>query len=528
MTSVSGPLTDRSPLLAVDGMTVRRREDGALILPATSLRAGPGEVVVLTGPSGAGKTTLLHALLDTLPPGLRRSSGTVHWQGTPVRQGSSARRWRRARCGWLGQDPGAALHPLWRVDRLIGEDLTADRGDRSSYVVRQLAHLGLPPEIAGRRAGELSGGQAQRVALARALAGDPALLVLDEPTSAMDAETASLVTGAVAARRGTPGRCVVVVTHDEALFAGLADLTVRVPLPEEAGKAPRRPVGERGPTARPRVSSRGAALPRPAAVGGGSPQPAPRSIPVPLRDPSLSARELLLTAPDGTLLLKEESLDLTAGSATVVVGMSGAGKTTLLHTLVGRRPAAAGALFLHGTPLPAATRHRSRDQLRAVQLAGQSAVDELNPAHRVDRAVARPLMVLHGLGRAAALAQARALLASVGLPPDSAARIPRLLSGGQRQRAVLARALAARPDVLLLDEPTAALDPDTSRSILDLLDQVRATGIAILTVTHDPAMEARADSVLMLRDGRLLPFQPADPPDLPLPDRAPRTEPPRA
>ncbi|MFM9442375.1 ATP-binding cassette domain-containing protein [Streptomyces acidiscabies] len=222
------------------------------------------------------------------------------------------------------------------------------------------------------------------------------------------------------------------------------------------------------------------------------------------------------------MLLADADLDLSAGSVTAVTGASGVGKTTLLHVLIGRRPATAGTLLLYGTPLPAATGQRGRDHLRAVQLAGQSAVDELNPAHRVDRAVARPLSVLHGLGRAAALAEARALLAAVGLPPGSAARRPHLLSGGQRQRVVLARALAARPDVLLLDEPTASLDSGTARSVLDLLDRVRETGTAILTVTHDPAMAARADTVLALRDRRLLP--------VPRPDLSTalhRTEPPR-
>lgn len=615
-----------SPLLSADGLTVRRSGDGALVLPPTTLRAESGQVVLITGPSGAGKTTLLHTLLDTLPAGLNRSAGKVRWQGTPVKQGRPARRWRRSRCGWLGQDPGAALHPLWRVDRLIGEGLTTDPSARSSYVAEQLDILGLPPETAARRAAELSGGQAQRVALARALAANPALLVLDEPTSAMDPATAALVTRAVAARRGSPGRCVVVVTHDEALFGDLADVTVRVVAPTAApGNGLTRRAGdaepgihapemssdqqlpataevacaEEQPGARavevsraeqarpgltevawgvreptpwgaefPRAGRRpatGAAetfharqtLPgttegdhaeRPSAPKGaeaprtsqqpvaGAPraeqgppgaaevarlaqQAAPTSAPVPRtalqtapgvtaaphQNARLSAQRLLLTAPDGNVLLKDGTLDLLAGSSTAVIGPSGVGKTTLLHALVGRRPAAAGTLLLQGKAVPADTRHRSPNQLRAVQLAGQSAIDELNPARRVDRAVARPLSVLHGLGRAAALDEARALLAAVGLAPGSIGRRPLLLSGGQRQRVVLARALAARPDVLLLDEPTASLDPETARIVLDLLDRIRATGTAILAVTHDRAVAARADDVLALRDGLLVP-----------------------
>ncbi|NGO06997.1 ATP-binding cassette domain-containing protein [Streptomyces sp. HC44] len=392
----------------------------------------------------------------------------------------------------------------------------------------------------------------------------------------MDPATAALVRRVVAARRGSPGRCVVLVTHDARLFGELADVTIRVApagavaerevpgpgagatgrglgdagaveLPRALPEADRpRPGMRRPPSAddRPRQpvphtpsgadrSGPGGVLPVPAPadlahpaaapappVGYGSHAQAPprdesverRSAPqataVPRPSPALSARGLLLTTPDGAVLLEDGDLDLPAGSTTAVIGTSGVGKTTLLHALVGRRPAVAGTLLLHGTPLPAATRHRGRDQLRAVQLAGQSAVDELNPAQRVGRAVARPLTVLHGLDRAAALTEAQAVLAAVGLPPGIAARRPHTLSGGQRQRAVLARALAARPDVLLLDEPTASLDPDTARSVLDLLDRVRETGTAILAVTHDPAVAARADDVLALRDGRLLAIPP--------------------
>lgn len=534
MTSVNETPVSGSSLLMADGLTVCRAGDGVTVLPSTGLRVESGQVVVITGPSGSGKTTLLHALLDTLPPGLRRTAGTVRWQGTPMKEGRSARRWRRTSCGWLGQDPGAALHPLWRVDRLIGEDLAMDRGARASLVAEQLDLLGLPPETAARRAGELSGGQAQRVALARALAADPPLLVLDEPTSAMDAETASLVTRAVASRRGTPGRCVLVVTHDDALFGDLADVTVRITAPAAAGlrkgrgaltcaaPPPLSAPPERGDPHREVGKSWGRGR------RSADRQPPPATTAMPRNCIPLSALGLVLTAPDGTVLLEDGELELTAGSVTALVGASGIGKTTLLHALVGRHPASAGTLLWYGTPLPPATGHRSRDQLRAIQLAGQSAVDELNPAHRVDRAVARPLSVLHGLGRDAALAEARMLLAAVGLPPGSARHRPQLLSGGQRQRVVLARALAARPDVLLLDEPTASLDPDTGRSVLDLLDRIRETGTAILTVTHDPAVAAHADAVLALRDGRLLPVPHADLSAAPARPRTHRTEPPRA
>lgn len=507
-----------APLLAAEGLTVRRALDGAVVLPPVDVRVGPGQVLAVTGASGAGKSTLLRALLDVLPDGLHRAAGTVRWCGAAVSPGRTARRWRRTQCGWLAQDPGAALNPLWRVDRLIGEEFTGDAAARARRVEALMHRLGLPPGLASRRAGELSGGQAQRVALARALCADPELLVLDEPTSALDRATAGLVAEEVRSRRGTPGRCVVLVTHDARLAAELADRTlvlagadataryrsgvtaaVRGRMTRTPWKEPLRPVADP-------ASPRAGFPPRTVA------DPAPSPVPV------LSARGLTLRTPDGTPLIGAGDLDLPAGGWLTVTGRSGSGKTTLLHALAGRRPPAAGHLLLHGRPLPAGTRSRDRRMLRAVQLAGQDTVAELNPAHTVGRAVARPLTVFHGTTAAAGRERVRELLEAVGLPAELAGRRPAALSGGQRRRVVLARALAAEPDVLLLDEPTAGLDPDAARLVLDLLDRLRENGPAVLTVTHDADTAARADRVLHLTGRRLIP-RPHTTPDHPLDER---------
>ncbi|MFD8521663.1 ABC transporter ATP-binding protein [Streptomyces capillispiralis] len=506
------------PLLAAEGLSVHRTLDGVTVLPPVDLSVGDGQVLAVTGPSGAGKSTLLRALLDVLPDGLDRSAGTVRRRGAAVPAGRAARRWRRTRTGWLGQDPAAALNPLWRVDRLIGEGFTGDPAARAHRVGDLMERLGLPPGLAARRAGELSGGQAQRVALARALCADPELLVLDEPTSALDRAAAGLVADAVRSRRGVPGRGVVLVTHDTGLATELADTTLTLGTDPHAGEPlpllPARDTGRHLP-----------APPPPARDGTGrtaaSPAP-PGKSPHHPATPALAARSLTLRTPDGTPLLDPCDLELPTGGWLAVTGPSGSGKTTLLHALAGRRPPAGGHLLLHGRPLPAATRARDRRTLRSVQLAGQDTATELNPAHTAARSVARPLKVFHGMTAAARRDRVRALLAAVGLPAELAARRPPALSGGQRRRVVLARALAAGPDVLLLDEPTAGLDHESARTVLDLLDRLRADGTAVLTVTHDPRTAARADHVLHLTGRRLTPVPPATAPtDQP---HAPRTE----
>jgi len=178
--------------LLVDGLVVRSVTRA--VVEEVSLQARPGDVIALVGPSGAGKTTIVRAVLGALPPGLRRTAGTVSWAGAAVPPGTAARRWRRCTVGVLGQDPAAALHPLLDVRATVAEGLEPARLGRPAAQARiraALASTGLDPDVVlHRRPHQLSGGQAQRVALARAVVADPPLLLLDEPTSALDAANA--------------------------------------------------------------------------------------------------------------------------------------------------------------------------------------------------------------------------------------------------------------------------------------------------------------------------------------------------
>ncbi|WP_018220033.1 ABC transporter ATP-binding protein [Salinispora pacifica] len=500
---IKSATSDSEPLV-VTGLSVRRVGDGQLVLPATDLRLGAGEVVAVVGTSGAGKSSLLHALVDSLPTGLRRGGGVVRWRGRPIPEGRAARRWRRAHCGYVGQDPILALNPLWSVARLVGEQLSGSRHNRALRVREVCDLLGLPAELASRRGGELSGGQAQRVALARALATEPDVLLLDEPTSALDAATRRVIVEAVRAR---PDGCTLLVTHDPFLISA-ADRVVDLARPATV--------------TRPSPAGRRSTLTRPSTVMS---PPVRSSAAAPLAPghrtaPLLAVQGLQVARPDGAPLLEDVHLDLAQGSWTAVLGPSGSGKTSLLYAIVGRRARQRGRLLLRGHPLPPDVRQRDREQRRAVQLVGQHPAGELNPAYRVGVAVARPLAVLHGVGRRDRAREALRLLGSVGLAAEIAHRRPHALSGGQRQRVALARALAARPGVLLLDEPTSALDRASAAMVLDLLDRLRNDGLAILSVTHDPTVAARADRVLHVHHRRLFEGRT----DGPLPHTDNRTE----
>ncbi|MEV4807302.1 ATP-binding cassette domain-containing protein [Nonomuraea sp. NPDC049421] len=501
-------------VLEVAGLTVADGR-GRPIVTRGALHAGPGEVVAITGPSGGGKTTLVRAALDILGPGLRRTDGVVTWRGSPVRPGRAARRWRRAHAGLLDQDPAGSLNPLLGVGALAGED----RSRRPADVRAMLTALGLDADrLWHRRPHQLSGGQAQRVALARALLGEPGLLVLDEPTSGLDPAALDLVVQAIGRRRGDGRSVTLVISHDAEFVSRVADrvLTIGAPPtspPPTTGSAPASaPVGVRHATGLdPDPSIAGApdtterapalssiALPDIAAPGSAllAARPARGEQPV------LQMQGVRL-ARGGETLLAGAGLTLWPGELVAILGPSGAGKSTLLRALAGLLPPEAGGLWSGGLPLVWPLDRRPRTALRAVQLVGQDPAGALNPAHRVATALARPARVLRRLPRAHAYAEVPRLLRQVGLDPAVAVRRPGELSGGQRQRVALARALAAGPTVLLADEITSALDGVTAARLLGLLERLRAGGLAVLLVTHDREVAARADRVLYLAGHRL-------------------------
>ncbi|MFF2081287.1 ATP-binding cassette domain-containing protein [Kitasatospora sp. NPDC058162] len=535
---------DRS-VLRVRGLSVTG-PDGALVLDHVDLDLPPGRILALVGASGSGKTTLALAALGEIRPGLALRSGQVGLAGHPVLDLAPRplRRLRARHSGYVPQDPRTSLAPTLRVADQIGEFLRAravpraERPERIRAAVR-LARLPDDPAFLRRRPHELSGGQRQRVALACALAHRPHLLVLDEPTSALDPATATALLADVRRLREDGGPAVLLVAHDLAQVASVADEVAVL----DAGQ-----VVERGPVAEVFARPESEAGRRLVAAARASTLPAAR----PPAGAAASARVLeveALAAHRGTrAVLSGIALALAPGGCLSVVGPSGSGKTTLLRCLAGLHPEWTGTVRLTGDVLPAGLRRRRRDHLRRVQLVPQDPQDSLNPRHPVGRIIARPVGLFRPeLDAEAVRGEVHRLLERVGLTAEHAGRRPGELSGGQRQRVALARALAARPEVLLCDEVTSALDPPTAATVVALLDELRRDlGVALVVVTHDLSVPARLGGTLaVLADGTVResgPVQqvlsaPADPvtarlvaavPDLPdqadlaLPDAAQR------
>jgi peptide/nickel transport system ATP-binding protein len=466
--------------------------DGRALVDGVNLRVRPGEVTALVGASGSGKTTTGLALLGEYPAGAR-VSGDVRSAGGGL-------------VGYVPQHPAAVLNPARRVGALLYDIARAQvrelpRAERRpaarERVLRALADAQLPDgeALLRRHPHQLSGGQQQRVVLAQALLLGARVVVADEPTTGQDALTKSRIVeefAAVAAR----GVAVVLLSHDLDVVRALADevLVMKDGRVVESGpverlwRAPRhewtrRLLDARRPELRDETDGR----------------------------PVLEARDLLAVH-GTTTVLRVPRLTLRAGECLAVVGRSGSGKTTLARCLAGLHRTFDGEVLLDGRALPRSLRRRDREELAAVQYVFQDARAAFDEHRPVLAQVARTAVRLRGAGEREAGEEASRTLARLGLTEGLARRRPGELSGGELQRAALARALLARPRVLICDEITSGLDTVTRRGLLDLLaGLLREAGgdLSLLLITHDLDTARLADRVAVLDAGALVEQGPA-------------------
>ncbi|CAB3848956.1 Glutathione import ATP-binding protein GsiA [Achromobacter aegrifaciens] len=478
-----------------------------------SLNISAGEIVCVVGESGSGKSLTAGAVLGLLPQDVRASAGQVLWEGQDLLRlaPEALRRLRGQRIGMIFQEPMTALNPLRTIGDQIAEVFrTHTRLGRADIRRRTLdllesVRLPDPQRALGAYPHELSGGQRQRAMIAMALALEPALLIADEPTTALDVTTQAQILHLIHDLQRRKGTAVLFITHDFGVVAEIAD---RVAVMQrgvlvESGAARQVLEHPRHPYTRALI----AAVPplAPAAVRPELQGDAPIILSAQAVSKTYRKRGWFGRPGRETRALDDVTLALKEGGTLGIVGESGSGKSTLARALLGLAPPDAGRITLAGAPLALHGGAARREHARRVQMVFQDPYGSLNPRQRVGEIVARGPIV-HGTPRREALARAQELFELVGLSPDAVRRYPHEFSGGQRQRIGLARALAMRPRVLIADEPVSALDVSVQAQVLALLARLREQlGLSVLFITHDLRVAAQiCDDIAVMQNGRVV------------------------
>ena len=515
--------TPATPLLEVQDLCVRFGSKE--VVRHVSFAIAPGEKLALVGESGSGKTLTALSLLRLA--GEARISGQARLRGRDL-LALSERELCAVRGGEVAmvfQEPMTALNPLMTVGRQIAEVLQLKKAltpaQSAQAAIELLAKTGIPEPA--RRAGayphQLSGGQRQRAMIAMALASEPALLLADEPTTALDVTLRRQILDLLADLQRQTGMAVLLITHDLNLVRRFADrvavlehgvLVEQGPV-AELFRAPQHPYTRRLLASRPQRNVV-EAPPPPDSAPVLQTQDLGVSYPVPLPGWRGWFRQGRFEAVRGV------TLQLLPGRTLGVVGESGSGKSTLAQAILGLLPHT-GDLQLAGQRWQQpATRNLPTNQAlrRRVQVVFQDPFSSLSPRLTVEEIVGEGLRV-HApeLDAPARRQRVQTALAEVGLTaaqyPGLLARYPHEFSGGQRQRIAIARALIVQPQVLVLDEPTSALDVTIQQQVLSLLQRLqREKGLSYLLITHDvEVVRAMAHEVLVMKDGAVLESGPA-------------------
>ena len=527
-------------LLDIAGLTVEFAGHGMRAVAArdVSMKIGRGEVVGVVGESGAGKSTIGAAVMDLLEPPGRTVAGTIRLDGQalPLGNPSAMRRIRGRRIAAVFQDPLTALDPLFTVSDQLRETLRCHRPKLSASEARgeavallRQAGVADAAERADDYPHQFSGGMRQRVVIALALAGNPELLVADEPTTALDVSLQARILKLLRRQAAERGIGVMLITHDMGVVAETADRVVVMRRGEVVESGPAGKVLFHPQHAYSKALL--AAVPPPDRKVRRFHLPADAEDAADSRANEERRRRLRESWPraaenGGTLLevdaifktfggkwfgrgaktaVNNVSFSVAAGESLGLVGESGSGKTTIARVVAGLTTPDAGRIVFAGRDL--SVRRARTESRRALQMIFQDPYSSLNPRLRVGFTVAEPLLAgKSGVGKAEAMERARDMLALAGLPPETAEKWPHEFSGGQRQRIAIARALITAPRLLICDEPTSALDVSIQARLLNLMkDLQERLGLALLFISHDlPVIRQMCDRIGVLKDGRLL------------------------
>ena len=502
------------PALALRGLRIALPPgaDRSHAVTDANLTVRPGELVCLVGESGSGKSVIAQAVMGLLPKGLRADAGQILLAGTDVLQASPD--WlRAARCvrmSMIFQEPMTALNPVIicgrQIDEVLRKHTRLSSNERQRKVLRALEQVQLPDPSRMYTAypHQLSGGQRQRIMIAMALILDPALLIADEPTTALDVTTQSQILKLIKELQLSHGTGVLFITHDFGVVAEIADQVAVLRLGELVESGPTRQL--LGAPCHPYTRMLIGSVP--------SLRPAHREVNK-SGELVLRINNLHKTYTSSGLFqrnrtvhaVSDVSIAIARGQTVGIVGESGSGKSTVARCVARLIDPSGGQVWLGDQEIGQASRRILRPHRHRIQIVFQDPYRSLNPRRTVGQSMVEGPMYC-GVSRDVALSRARRLMELVRLDPQALERFPHEFSGGQRQRICIARALAMEPEVLIADEAVSALDVSVQKQVLELLDDIRARlNLAVLFITHDLRVAAQiCDQVAVMHQGRLVEF----------------------
>ena len=500
-------MTD-STILRISGLRLIS-VTGNVIVDHVDLQLQRGEVLGLIGESGAGKSTIGLSSMCYARAGLHIAAGEVVLDGVNIRalDAEGRRQVRGKRIAYIAQSAAAAFNPAHSLMDQVCEApvlhklMTRPQAEAWARELFVALDLPDPQNFGSRYPHQVSGGQLQRAMAAMAMSCRPDVLVLDEPTTALDVTTQIEVLILLKSLIRQYGTAALYITHDLAVVAQVADRIKVLRHGKEVEEGLTQQIlheARQDYTAR-LVAVRGAAASERAV--GATVQP----------ETVLKVQDCHAFYGDFHVV-RGVSLDVQRGETVAVVGESGSGKSTLARIITGLLPPRSGKILFQDKALPAMLKQRSKELKRTIQLVYQIPDVAINPRQTLREIIGRPVEFYFDVGRAEVNARAKELMTLVELPQDYLERRPGQLSGGQKQRVCIARALAAKPDLIILDEPTSALDPLVAEEILTLLRKLqRELGLSYILITHDLDVVHRiAHRTAVMLQGQFVAFDTTD------------------